>query len=207
MRISLGFAALLGVAVGCATADGPDSLDPSDESAAPAPESPGQLAKGRRQPQTLSVTPAPTNGFVSGSGISCPETCSATYPYGTASTLSATPAAGYHFVGWFGDCTGANSTCTLTMTAARAVSAAFAIDTYTLVVSTLGSGQVAGAGISCPGGACTATYPHGTAITLGATPDAGSHFAGWGGACTGSAPTCTVIMTQSTFVTASFTAS
>ena len=45
------------------------------------------------QSYTLTVTP-PTNGTVTGLGISCPGTCSASFAYGTSVGLTATPAAG-----------------------------------------------------------------------------------------------------------------
>ncbi len=57
-------------------------------------------------------------------GISCGSTCSASYASGTAVTLSASPAAGSTFAGWSGACAGTGS-CTVTMTAARSVTAAF----------------------------------------------------------------------------------
>jgi len=65
---------------------------------------------------TVASTPA---------GISCGTDCSEPYPNGTAVTLTATPAAGSTFGGWSGGgCTGTGS-CTVTMTAARTVTATF----------------------------------------------------------------------------------
>jgi hypothetical protein len=65
------------------------------------------------------VTSTPT-------GISCGPTCTATYDYATAVTLTATPALGSAFTGWTGACTG-TGTCTVAMTAARSVAATFAL--------------------------------------------------------------------------------
>jgi hypothetical protein len=78
---------------------------------------------------------------------------------------------------------------------------------YTLTVSTAGSGTVASSpgGISC-GSTCGATYPNGTSIALSATPAAGSTFSGWSGACAGTG-TCTLILASNQTVTANFTSS
>jgi endo-1,4-beta-xylanase len=65
------------------------------------------------------------NGTVSGGGVSCGSTCSASYDAGTAVILTATPDAGATFTGWGGACDGAAATCTVTMNAAQAVTATF----------------------------------------------------------------------------------
>jgi uncharacterized repeat protein (TIGR02543 family) len=57
--------------------------------------------------------------------IACPADCSEVYANGTVVTLTATPAAGGTFRGWSGACSGSASTCTVTMTAARSVTARF----------------------------------------------------------------------------------
>ena len=64
-----------------------------------------------------SVTSAPA-------GINCGQTCSATYPNGTAVTLSANPGGGFSFIGWSGACTGTGS-CAVSMTTAQTVNATF----------------------------------------------------------------------------------
>ncbi|WP_457333090.1 InlB B-repeat-containing protein [Rhizobacter sp. P5_C2] len=61
----------------------------------------------------------------SGGNIACGSTCAASFSAGTAVTLTATPASGYTFTAWGGACTGSNSTCALTMNAAKSVSATF----------------------------------------------------------------------------------
>ena len=74
----------------------------------------------------LSITRAGTgSGTVTSTpaGVSCGTTCSANYASGTSVTLSAAPASGATFAGFSGACTG--TTCTLSMTAARAVTATF----------------------------------------------------------------------------------
>ena len=158
---------------------------------------------------TLSVT-APTNGSVSSSpsGISCGSNCSASYTNGTSVTLTASPAAGYTFSSWGGgSCSGSVSTCTLTMNAAKSVTAAFVQTPYALTVTASAGGSVSSSpsGISC-GSTCSASYTNGTSVTLTATPASGYSFSGWsGGACSGSLTTCTLSMSAATSVTATFT--
>ena len=68
-------------------------------------------------PGTGTVTSTPT-------GISCGSLCSASYTRGQKVVLKASAGSRFKFSGWTGACTG-TSTCTVTMTAARAVGATF----------------------------------------------------------------------------------
>ena len=74
----------------------------------------------------LNVALAGSGGEVTSNplGITCGADCSGDYPVGTVVTLIATPDAGSVFSGWGGSCTGARI-CTLAMSAARFVAAAF----------------------------------------------------------------------------------
>src|SRR5207302_325217 len=77
---------------------------------------------------TLTVNKAGTgSGSVTSSppGIDCGATCSATYTSGTTVTLTATPAFGNVFTGWSGCDTVLGTTCTVTMSSARSVTASF----------------------------------------------------------------------------------
>ncbi|GAK57195.1 fibronectin type III domain protein [Candidatus Vecturithrix granuli] len=140
------------------------------------------------------------------SGISCGSDCTENYPSGTGVTLTATPATGSTFTGWSGACSG-TGVCTVSMTAARSVTATFTLNSYTLSVSKAGTGSgtvtSSPAGISC-GADCTETYAYNTVVILTATPATGSTFTGWSGACSGTG-TCTVSMTAARSVTATFT--
>ncbi len=57
-------------------------------------------------------------------GISCPEGCVAGFADGSIVALIASPAPGFAFAGWFGDCTG-EAACSVTLDADRAVTATF----------------------------------------------------------------------------------
>jgi hypothetical protein len=73
------------------------------------------------------------------SGISCPGVCSALFIYGKTVTLSASAVGGYNFAGWSGACSG-TGTCTVGMSAAKAVSANFS----PLIINTVAGNGTAG---------------------------------------------------------------
>ena len=138
-------------------------------------------------------------------GINCGTDCSEAYGAGANVNLTATPASGWQFAGWSGACTGTGA-CAVSMTAAKSVTATFALNKYALTVAKAGTGQgtvtSAPTGINC-GADCGESYNHGTAVALTASPAAGSTFAGWSGACTGTGA-CAVSMTAAKSVTATF---
>jgi Divergent InlB B-repeat domain len=69
----------------------------------------------------------PIGGVVTGPGIDCPPTCTATYEAGQAITLVARPEdPSIIFLNWAGACGGEQVTCTLVMTGDQTVSAFFA---------------------------------------------------------------------------------
>jgi CSLREA domain-containing protein len=136
---------------------------------------------------TLTVNIAGTgSGTVTSNpaGITCPGDCTENYNHATFVTLTATPATGSSFTSWNGcDSTNGNQ-CTVTMTAAKNVTATFSVNQFTLTIvkAGTGSGTVASSpeGIDC-GSDCSEVYPFNTVVTLTATPNAGSTFEGWSG--------------------------
>jgi len=151
---------------------------------------------------TVSVTGSGTVAS-SPSGINCPSTCAAGFAAGTPVTLTATPASGWTFSGWGGACSGSGG-CTVTMNAAKSVTATFVQQNVALSVSVTGSGAVTSSpvGINCPS-TCSANFAPATQVTLTATPANGWGFSGWGGACSG-VGNCVVTMNAAQSVTATF---
>ena len=169
----------------------------------------GQAKTSSTTVYVLTVRTTGGNGTVASqpAGIVCGTNCTKSYAANTAVTLTATPAAGYHFVGWSGCSSAVSTSCTVHMTAAQSVTATFSADSatsYSLVVTKVGTGTVTSApvGISC-GTSCNKSYAVNTVVPLAAVPAAGWQFAGWSGACTGTG-TCSVTMNAAKSVTATF---
>jgi hypothetical protein len=163
------------------------------------------------QQPSLTVSVAGSgSGTVSGTGISCPGDCHESFGSGSSVTLTATPGPLSAFSGWSGACSGSGTTCHVTMSQSRNVTATFGADiqfvkrTLTVGLAGAGSGTVSsGSAIACPGD-CSQEYQVAGQVTLTATPAAGSVFAGWSGDCSGTAATCQVTMSVSRNVTATF---
>lgn len=140
-------------------------------------------------------------------GISCGATCNANFDASTVVTLTAAQDGISFFAGWSGAGCSGTGPCTVTMSAARTVTATFTRIQYALQVVKAGTGG--GTVISSPGGiscgaSCNANFDATTVVTLTATQDPTSSFTGWSGAgCTGTG-TCTVTMSAARTVTATF---
>jgi IPT/TIG domain-containing protein/List-Bact-rpt repeat protein len=172
---------------------------------------------------TLTVTEAGTgSGTVTSNSspanptqINCGATCSASYDYGTVVTLTATPATGSTYTAWSRCDAVSGATCTVTMSAARSVTATFTRQRFALKVNKasvlgIGNGTVTSSStptspnqINC-GATCSASYDYGTVVTLTATPNVLSIFTGWSGCDKASDRTCTVAMSAAKSVTANF---
>lgn len=141
-------------------------------------------------------------------GLACGSDCTEFYAYGALVTINANADPSSTFAGWIGACSGNTPVCTITIDAAKNVTAIFMLNQYAFTLNKSGGG--AGKVVSTPGGidcgnACTASYPHGAALTLTATATTGSTFAGWQGACSGAVITCTVTIDAAKAATALFT--
>ncbi len=120
------------------------------------------------------------------------------YNYGTWVRLVATHAVGWHFVNWTGDLTSSNSQDSIYMNGNKIITANFAIDTHTLIVSVVGSGSVT----KYPD---QMVYNYGTSVQLTAVPITGWHFIGWTGDTITTANPIVVSMISDKNFTATFT--
>ena len=146
--------------------------------------------------------------YTAGTGgtITAPATSPTTHNSGAVVTITAAPNTGYHFVNWTGDVgtvadVNAAST-TITMNGSYAITANFAINTYTLTAGNDGHGTVT---LSPAGG----TYASGTTVTLTPVPSSGYKFSSWSGANAGeivdTGGVYTIVMNGNKSVTANFT--
>ena len=104
--------------------------------------------------------------------------CTGAFATGTSVRLFATPAAGALFNGWSGACAG-TATCTVTMDAAKNVTATFTQKSYPITVT---ASPVAGGSVSC----APNPVSHGATSTCTATANAGYVFSTFSGDCVGS---------------------
>ncbi|MCB0124337.1 MAG: InlB B-repeat-containing protein, partial [Caldilineaceae bacterium] len=120
------------------------------------------------------------------------------YLYGAEVTLTATPAAGWRFVGWSGDLTSTTSPTTIVIEENRAVHATFEPIPYTLTVQQIAGGSVTWSPLK-------SAYLYGDQVELVATPDADFVFVGWEGALSGDANPAQLTITDNATVSAKFT--
>jgi hypothetical protein len=142
-------------------------------------------------------------------GINCGTACTASFLSDSQVALSAAPRADSDFTGWTGCDSVSGTTCTVTMSAGRTVTATFMLKRFVLSVTKtstlLGKGTVTSspAGINC-GSTCSGPYIINTNVTLTAAPDSLSMFNGWTGCDAVNGAQCVVSMTRARSVTANF---
>jgi hypothetical protein len=161
----------------------------------------------------LSVTKAgPGTGTVTSSpaGIECGPTCSAPYTHGATVTLSGSPGPNTDpVVQWSGcDSVNAEGKCEVTIGAARAVTATFALAKHQLTVAKNGTGtgtvSSSPAGIEC-GPTCSAPFTHGATVTLTGSPGGHSQAVKWSGCdSVNGEDKCIVAISAARSVTANF---
>ncbi len=100
-------------------------------------------------------------------------------------------------LGWSGDTTGTMNPFTKIMNGNKSYTATFAINTYTLSTSVVGSGSV-------NRNPSQANYNHGTSVQVTAVPGTGYHFTSWSGDTTGTNNPFTVILHENKSYTATF---
>lgn len=134
---------------------------------------------------------------VTGSGSITLDPSGGSYLSGTTVTVTAVPAAGWHFSNWTGDLTGSTNPTTIVMNGNKSVTAVFAQDMYTLTTSVSGSGSVT----KNPN---NLSYPSGSTVQVTANSTAGWHFDHWTGDLTGSTNPTNILMDGNKSVTAVF---
>lgn len=130
-------------------------------------------------PATLSVSVTPDSSGTTNPGAGGDISCH----IGKVFSISAQPAAGYHFTKWTGTGvifnldTNQNSNSIKITSATATLTANFAADTVptTLTVAVVGSGT------TNPGAGSHTGYQIGELVTIQATADSGNHFTGWTG--------------------------
>lgn len=172
---------------------------------------------------TLTIAKAgPGTGTVTGNGISCGATCSATLQLGTEVSLSAAAGAGSVFTGWSLPSCGSNSACAFSLTGSTTVTAIFDLSSpapspspgpsppgpppdvaLEVAKAGTGGGTVTGNGINC-GTTCAVSLPAGTAVSLSAAAADDSLFTGWSLPACGTGNPCTFTLAADTTVTATF---
>jgi cyclophilin family peptidyl-prolyl cis-trans isomerase len=137
---------------------------------------------------------------VTGSGTTSPAVGAYEEYIGQQVELTATPAAGWHFVRWEGGASGTSATTTITITEAETATAVFEADAaeYTLTVGVQGEGSVTPA-------VGDHSEPAGSEVTLTATADAGWEFSHWTGDIAATTASAKVTMSSSKRVQAVFT--
>jgi hypothetical protein len=130
-----------------------------------------------------------------------------TYLYGDVVMLDATANPGSSFSGWSGARTAVEPQLSVTITDNVALTANFARDYYTLVLTVVDdSGNPTTQGTVAVSPAADARgYIYGETATLSATAAPGWRFQGWSGSVSGAEPTTTLTFAGNAAVTATFT--
>jgi len=118
------------------------------------------------------------------------------YHYGDIVELTAVPVTGWSFQGWSGDLLGSVNPSTILIDGNKAVTATFTQNTYSLAITTVGSGSV---NLNNSG-----PYHYGDVVQLTAVPAIGWSFSVWSGHLSGSANPTTLVIDGNKAVTATF---
>jgi hypothetical protein len=138
-------------------------------------------------------------GSVSGSGMDCGSTCTATVSAGSVVRLVARPTATSTFVGWTGDCSGA-AACELTVDGPKAVGAVFR-RLYPVAANGPEIGAPRTAKCVRP---CKKLLPSDTVVTLIGPPP--PIRVSWSGQCQGVGPRCRIVSDSAIDVVAAIAA-
>jgi uncharacterized repeat protein (TIGR02543 family) len=160
------------------------------------------VSAGGRYLYTLSLSGDAGSVEVDGTAQTLPW--SGTFEYGSTVALHAVGDTGYHFTGWSGALTSSVNPTTILIDGNRNVTANFAIDQYTLSISSgTGNGSVTVDGVpqTLP---WSGVYDRGTQVVLQAVPVSGYRFTGWAGALTGTTSPVSITMEGDKAISAGF---
>jgi Divergent InlB B-repeat domain len=148
--------------------------------------------------------------------IDCGSNCWTSFSGGGHVLLNASPASGFVFDGWAGDCSGAGN-CDVAVTGLRSVIAVFKKSSIPSGTSTLtitnnnmdrGTIQISWTGhapIPCDDVDCTIdNVPNGIRVKVQPLPKPNTVVENYGGACAGTAQQCVVVLNENAGVTTSF---
>lgn len=130
---------------------------------------------------------------VDGEGTVSPD--SGSYSLGDTVSISATAQQGWFFTGWSGDVTGTDNPVSVVMDSSKSITAHFAQTTYSLNVTTEGSGRVS---------PDSGTFGEGDTVYLTAVGDPGWQFTGWSGDLVSTQNPAAVIMNSEKNIIAHF---
>ena len=148
---------------------------------------------------TYAITTYAITASAGGNGAISP-TGTVTVNPGANQAFTITPSTGYHVLDVMVDAVSVGAVSSYTFTNVQSVhtiAASFAINTYTLATTTVGSGTIT----ATPN---QATYNHFTAVTLTATPSAGFAFLGWTGDTSVTTNPVSIVMSSNRNLVANF---
>jgi uncharacterized repeat protein (TIGR02543 family) len=135
---------------------------------------------------------------IEGQGTVTKNPDQSSYSYGQVITLTAIPAAGWHFSHWGGDLSGSQNPITIIMNGNKSVIANFTATHYTLTITIEGQGTIT----KNPN---KPWYIYGTVVTLTAINSTHWFFTRWEGSLTGSKNPTTITIDGNKTVIANFT--
>jgi len=147
---------------------------------------------------TLSTAIVPTGG----GSVSRSPNKSQGYIPGERVTVTATASSNYVFTKWSGASDATTNPVNIEMDGSKALTANFT-RTYTLTVSTNGSGSVSRYPTNSSG-QNNGVYLDGTTVTVTATPSSDYYFTGWSGASSSTSSSIDITMNENKTLTANF---